>query len=238
MNTQKKFKILVVDDDANIRDAICDYLVQHGFLVEDAEDVAGMEAQLKTGEWNLVILDVMMPGEDGVSACRRLYRTSPPILMLSALGETIDRVVGLESGASDYLAKPFEPRELLAKVRALLRLVERGEDDVISNADTLTFEGWSLNQQERNLHSPSGEPVPLTSGDYDLLLAFLRSPRRLLTRETLIDIARGRDAMPYDRAIDLAVSRLRSKLKEGGSPNLIETVRGAGYRFNATVSKQ
>ncbi|MEM9388207.1 MAG: response regulator [Pseudomonadota bacterium] len=227
-------QVVIVDDDRGIRDAVGEYLTRHGLTVRAAEDASGLDALLAEAPADLIILDLMMPGEDGLSVCRRLGPEGPPILMLSALGETTDRIVGLEIGASDYLAKPFEPRELLARVRALLRLTERESADSPPEGGSFTFAGWTVDRDARHLLSPSGERTTLTAGELAVLMAFLERPQRLLTRDQLLDLARGRDAEGFDRAIDLAVSRLRAKLKPDGT-RLIETVRGEGYRFTAKV---
>lgn len=228
--------ILVVDDDASIRDAIAEFLTVHGFAVRSAESVMACECELDRGNPDLVVLDIMMPGEDGLSLCRRLAPSGTPILMLSALDALTDRIVGLEVGAWDYLTKPFEPRELLARVRALLRRpgAERAEH---TKDGSVTFEGWSLDADERRLRDPSGRQVTLTEGEHALLAAFVARPGRVLSRDLLLDLARGSDAEPYDRAIDIAVSRLRRKLADTDSEPLIETVRGVGYRFVPTVRR-
>lgn len=227
--------VLVVDDDASIRDAIADFLAGHGFVVRTAGDAAACEQELHRAPIDLVVLDVMMPGEDGLSVCRRLAPTGVPILMLSALDDVTDRIVGLEVGAWDYLTKPFEPRELLARIRALLR---RPSAEVTRSEPTgagVTFAGWSLNVEERRLRDPAGRLVPLSEGEHALLAAFAARPGRILTRDTLLDLARGLDAASYDRAIDIAISRLRRKLAEADPAPIIETVRGVGYRFIPSV---
>ena len=219
--------ILVVDDDASIRDALCDYLDQHGFRTRAAMDGAAMDAELARAPADLLILDLMMPGEDGLAICRRLGPARPPVLMLSALGDTNDRIVGLEVGADDYLAKPFEPRELLARVRAVLRRRE----PAAAARPVMRFGGWCFDPIERRVVDPAGDPLMLTSGELALLRAFLEHPRRILSRNQLLDLARGTDADSFDRAIDLQVSRLRRKLAARHPAELIETVRGEGYRF-------
>lgn len=224
-------RILIVDDDASIRDAVSEYLGHHGFTACVAENAAQMDQLLDKDIFDLLVLDLMMPGEDGLSVCRRLGETGPPILVLSALGETTDRIIGLEIGASDYLAKPFEPRELLARVRALLR---RNRDDKAAATREYRFENWRVDCDQRVLTDPSEKEVRLTAGDMSILTAFLERPGRILTRDQLLDLARGREADAYDRAIDLAVSRLRGKLSPDGE-RLIATVRGEGYRFTAKV---
>lgn len=227
--------ILVVDDDASIRDAIGEFLGAHGYVVRSAANSATAERELTFGPVDLVVLDVMMPGEDGLSLCRRVAPGGTPILMLSALDAVTDRIVGLEVGAWDYLTKPFEPRELLARVRALLRrpAAERGFPGRPGTG--LTFDGWWLDVAERRLRDPAGNPLSLSEGEHALLAAFVQRPGRILTRDALLDLARGADAASYDRAIDIAVSRLRRKLAEADPAPLIETVRGIGYRFLPTV---
>lgn len=195
-------------------------------MVRTADGAPACDRELGLAPADLLVLDVMMPGEDGLSLCRRLAPAGTPILMLSALDAVTDRVVGLEVGAWDYLAKPFEPRELLARVRALLR--RPGTDRPVGG---LTFAGWWLDVGERRLRDPAGRPVLLSEGDHALLTAFVQRPGRVLTRDSLLDLARGLDAASYDRAIDIAVSRLRRKLAEADPAPLIETVRGVGYRF-------
>jgi len=226
-------RIVVVDDDTSIRDALGDYLGDHGYAVRTASGAAACDRLLTEGPADLLVIDVMMPGEDGLSLCRRLAPTGTPILMLSALDGVTDRVVGLEVGAWDYLAKPFEPRELLARVRALLRRPRT--DSPATHGDAVAFAGWWFSPEERRLRDPHGRPLLLSEGEHALLVAFVRRPGRVLSRDTLLDIARGIDSASYDRAIDIAVSRLRRKLAEGDSAPLIETVRGAGYRFLPTV---
>jgi two-component system, OmpR family, response regulator len=199
--------------------------------VRTADCAAACDRLLDEAPVDLLILDVMMPGEDGLSVCRRLAPTGTPILMLSALDAVTDRVVGLEVGAWDYLTKPFEPRELLARVRALLRRPVAGE----TVGGGVTFAGWRLNMEERRLRDPAGRTILLSEGDHALLAAFVRRPGRVLSRDALLDLARGADAAPYDRAVDIAVSRLRRKLAEVDPAPLIETVRGVGYRFVPAV---
>ena len=227
--------ILVVDDDTSIRDAIAEFLGGHGYAMRTADGAASCDRELSAAPVDLIVLDVMMPGEDGLSLCRRLAPAGTPILMLSALDAVTDRVVGLEVGAWDYLTKPFEPRELLARVRALLRRpgTDRADGSV---GGGLTFAGWWLDVEERRLRDPAGQQMSLSEGDHALLAAFVQRPGRVLTRDALLDLARGQDALSYDRAVDIAVSRLRRKLAEADPAPLIETVRGVGYRFLPAVS--
>lgn len=227
--------ILVVDDDASIRDAIAEFLGGHGYSVRTANNAVACERELTRAAADLIVLDVMMPGEDGLSLCRRLAPAGAPILMLSALDAVTDRIVGLEVGAWDYLTKPFEPRELLARVRALLRRPRMARTEDGRTNDGMTFAGWWLNVEQRRLRDPAGRPLSLSEGEHALLAAFVRRPGHILTRDALLDLARGLDAASYDRAIDIAISRLRRKLAEADPTPLIETVRGVGYRFLPAV---
>ena len=226
--------ILVVDDDPSLRAAIGDYLSDAGYDVRTADGGVAMDGALAEATPDLIVLDVMMPGEDGLTLCRRLQGVAP-VLMLSALGETTDRIVGLEVGAADYLPKPFEPRELLARVRAVLRrpapFAEGGRA-----ARPMAFDGWSLDPGTRRLFDPHGAKVELTSGEFSLLLALVRAPGRILSRDQILERTHGPLAENFDRAVDLAVSRLRRKLERPGQGVLIETVRGLGYRFRAAAS--
>ena len=228
-------RIIVVDDDTSIRESLAEFLGAHGYAVRTAAGAADCDRLLSEGAADLLVLDVMMPGEDGLSLCRRLSPSGTPILMLSALDAVTDRVVGLELGAWDYLPKPFEPRELLARVRSLLRRPQARLEGGGAAAGGVTFAGWWLDIAERRLRDPSGRAVALSAGDHALLAAFVERPGRLLTRDLLLDFARGTDSAPYDRAVDIAVSRLRRKLAEADPEPLIETVRGIGYRFLAPV---
>ena len=232
--------ILVVDDHREIRDAVTRYLEKNGFRVSAAKDAPAMDAHLKAGRFDLVVLDVMMPGEDGLSAARRLTSSGrPPILMLSALGEDTDRIVGLEVGADDYLVKPFNPRELLARVKAILRRSERltslaGE----LSGRKLTFAGWTLNTDTRALTHDDGRRAALTTAEFKLLTAFLERPRFVLSRDQLLDITSGRTADVFDRTIDNQVSRLRRKIEDDPShPQIIATIRSGGYSLAADVNE-
>lgn len=229
-------RLLVVDDDDSIRDALAEYLTAHGFAVRTAVNGCEMDRLLSQEAFDLLVLDVMLPGEDGLAICRRVGGEGLPILMLSALGSTVDRVVGLETGAADYLPKPFEARELLARIRAILRRPVAGWP--ADGAGVLHFAGWRFDFSERSLSSPAGRAVSLSEGDCQLLRAFTRAPERLLSRDQLLDLARGQDVTSFDRAVDLAVSRLRRKLAEHDEIPLIDTVRGAGYRFRVPVRRQ
>jgi two-component system OmpR family response regulator len=222
-------RILVVDDDADLRRLIGDFLRGHGLLVEAARDAREMDARLADAMFDVIILDLMMPGEDGLSVLRRLRgEPRPAVIMLSAMGQDTDRIVGLEVGADDYLAKPCNPRELLARVRAVLRRREAGA----SGHAQRRFGAWSLDLVERTVRRGGAEAVSLTDAEFRVLNAFLDRPRRVLSRDQLIEFAKGGDPELYDRAIDVTVSRLRRKL---GPDDPIRTVRGEGYQFDAKV---
>ena len=232
-------RILMVDDDAGIRDVVSDFLGRHGYRVETAADGQEMERALERGPVDLIVLDVMLPGEDGLAICRRLTSSDngPPIIMLSAMGEDTDRIVGLELGADDYLAKPCNPRELLARVRAVLRRAEQRSTGRRLGAGC-EFAGWRLDLVRRELRSPPGVVVNLSSGEFSLLRAFVERPQRVLTRDQLLEFARGPDSDAFDRAIDVQISRLRRKLDDGGgNHDLIRTVRNEGYMFTVKVKR-
>jgi len=232
-------RLIVVDDDASVREALASYLNAKGFTVRAVPDAIALDMALAQERPDLVVLDLMLPGEDGLSICRRLSALGQPVLMLSAMGSAMDRIAGLEVGADDYLPKPFEPGELLARVRSILRREQRAAGKTKARTTTrfLEFVGWRLDVQERQLHDPTGELLRLTSGEFALIHAFTLNPLRLLSRDRLQDLARGPDTDSYDRAIDLAVSRLRRKLGERDPQPLIETVRGEGYRFLPKVER-
>ncbi len=230
--------LLIVDDDAEICALLSRFLVKHGYRVTTARDGPAMFRALEAARINLVILDLMLPGEDGLSLCRRLRADGPmPIVMLTAMGEDTDRIVGLEMGADDYLGKPFNPRELLARVRAVLRRTGAAAPEPPVQGRILTFAGWRLDVSRRQLFSPSAALVDLRAGEFDLLLAFAERPQRVLTRDQLLDLSRGRAAASFDRSIDVQVSRLRRKLEDDPrQPALIKTVRSGGYVFATPVA--
>ena len=222
-------RVLIVDDDPDIRTGLVDVFVRAGFEAISAGDVPAMERQLASKTVDLVVLDLMMPGEDGLSACKRLSGSGrPPIIMLSALGDDADRIVGLEIGADDYLAKPCNPRELVARARAVLR---RGRDADPAAAEARRFAGFRLNIARRELIDPDGVVIPLSAGEFRLLRAFVERPQRVLSREQLLDYAFDNDAEVFDRAVDVQVSRLRRKLEHPNAPEIIRTIRGEGYLF-------
>jgi len=235
--------ILVVDDDREIRDLVTRYLSKHGLRARAAADGREMRQALDDWSIDLIVLDLMLPGEDGLSLCRRLRVDSKiPVIMLTAMGEETDRIVGLEMGADDYVAKPFNPRELLARIRAVLRRSEggrAGRSDGADRPNKCVFAGWRLDLDRRELISPQGVLVPLSAGEYDLLAAFVTRPQRVLSRDQLLDLARGREAQPFDRAIDVQVSRLRRKIEaDPGNPVFIKTVRSGGYMFTPPVERE
>ena len=234
--------ILVVDDDREIRDLLARFLTKHGLRVSTARDGVEMMKTLEDRRIDLVVLDLMLPGEDGLSLTRRLRvkGVSIPVVMLTAMGEDTDRIVGLEMGADDYLAKPFNPRELLARIKAVLRRSSQVVSPILSgHGGHLCFADWSLDMATRDLTSPDGVVVVLSAGEFDLLQAFVEHPRRVLSRDQLLDLARGRIAVPFDRSIDIQVSRLRRKLGDDAKePQMIKTVRGGGYLFTPEVVRK
>ncbi len=229
-------RILVVDDDPGIREVLCDYLGQHGYEATGAASAAEMDRALQASNIDLIVLDLMMPGEDGLSVVRRMGGAGPPIVMLSAMGEDTDRIVGLELGADDYLAKPCNPRELLARVRAVLRRPR--EEAPGEAAPALTFAGWRLDLVRRELTRPDGGQVGLSGGEFTLLRALAERAGRILTRDQLLEAARGTDADVYDRAMDVQISRLRKKLDDGSGLEMIQTIRGEGYMFDVKVARR
>ncbi|HVY84760.1 MAG TPA: response regulator [Caulobacterales bacterium] len=236
MSLEEPPRVLIVDDDGDICDGLVAVFERAGFSALAARDVAAMERLLAEKGADLIILDLMMPGEDGLSACRRMAGKGPPIIMLSALGDDADRIVGLEIGADDYLAKPCNPRELVARARAVLR---RGRDKEggLSGVDTVRFAGFRLDLARRELIDPDNVVIPLSTGEFRLLRAFVERPQRVLSREQLLDLAFANDSEVFDRAVDVQVSRLRKKLERHGEPELIRTVRGEGYLFAAKPSR-
>jgi len=234
----KQAHILVVDDDREIRDLVAKFLKNHNLRVTTAQDGREMKRVLEDWSIDLVVLDVMMPGEDGLTLCRNLRaNTQMPVIMLTAMGEETDRIIGLEMGADDYLAKPFNPRELLARIKAVLRRSSQQEVSMVAqDGESFRFNDWEFKPEQRELLNDEGVLVSLSRGEFELLDTFVRHPNRVLNRDQLLDMARGREAIPFDRAIDVQVSRLRKKLKDDPkSPSLIKTVRGGGYMFTAKV---
>lgn len=222
--------VLVVDDDQDIRELLAEYLQQHGYRVSVARDGETMRRALDASRPDLVVLDVMLPGTDGLSLCRDLRaRSDLPVIMLTARTEDIDRILGIEMGADDYLGKPFNPRELLARIRGVLRRT-RVNPTPRREASRLRFGDWVFDRHSRCLVDQDGTSVPLSGAQYKLLSVFLEHPQRVLDRDLLIDLTQGREANPFDRSIDVQVSRLRSLLGDNGrEPKLIRTVRNGGY---------
>ena len=231
--------ILVVDDDREIRTLLAEYLDANGFRTLTAAEGAGMWRRLDGARVDLVVLDLSLPGEDGLTLCRTLRaRSNLPVIMLTARGEAIDRILGLEMGADDYMAKPFEPRELIARIRNVLRRTQALPPNLFPpEAKRMNFAGWGLDLSARHLVGPQGIVVMLSGAEFRLLKVFLEHPNRVLSRDQLLNFTKGRDADPFDRSIDLQVSRLRQKLGEDAKvPALLKTVRNEGYVLAAPVT--
>ena len=239
---QSASHILIVDDHREIRDLVSRALTKEGFRVSTAADGRAMRKVMADSRIDLILLDLMLPGEDGLSLCRALRSESNvPIIMLTAKGEEVDRVIGLEMGADDYLSKPFGSRELIARIKAVLRrsqeIISKGESE--QRPKTYHFDRWGLDTGSRALLREDGVTVPLSTGEYDLLIALVERPQRVLNRDQLLDLARGRSAAGIDRSIDTQVSRLRKKLElDPSDPKIIKTVWGGGYMFMPTVTHQ
>jgi two-component system OmpR family response regulator len=233
--------ILIVDDNREIRELVGRALTREGFRVTAVGDGKAMQRALADGRIDLILLDLMLPGEDGLSLCRRVRAENQvPIIMLTAKGEEVDRVIGLEMGADDYLGKPFGSRELIARIRAVLRRSHRppAPSDPPAEAPRYRFDRWVLNADARELLRDDGVTVPLSTGEYELLAALVERPQRVLSRDQLLDLARGRAAAAFDRSIDTQVSRLRKKLeRDPAEPRIIKTIWGGGYMFAAAVSR-
>ncbi len=237
--------ILIVDDDLEIRELLTDLLQKYGYETQSAAHGNEMFEKLSTHSIDLIILDIRLPGEDGFSLCQKLrLQSSIPIIMLTANGDDTDRIVGLEMGADDYLPKPFNPRELVARIKAVLRRFQEGalamkvKARSPFSASILKFSGWRLELASRRLVSPDNLEITLSAGEYTLLLTFLERPRRVLSRDQLLELIHNREASPFDRSIDIQVSRLRQKLEDDPKdPKFIRTVRGGGYVFHPHVEK-
>jgi two-component system OmpR family response regulator len=231
-------RILIVDDDEEIRGLLHQFLRKHGFEGEAVGSGVEMDARLARSSFDLIILDVMLPDEDGFSLCRRVREAHRiPIIMVTGVVETTDRIVGLELGADDYITKPFDARELLARIRAVLRRSAAAPPPQ-GNKPTLKFSGWQLDILRRELRSSDHTLTPLSGGEFDLLVTFAQHPQRVLTREQLIDLSRGRSHEAFDRSIDVQVSRLRRKIEEDpADPEIIRTVRNVGYIFASAVDR-
>lgn len=237
MSPPLRHHVLIVDDDRRIRAMLGQFLSERGLTVSEAGDGNSMFAVLKQTRVDAIILDVMLPGDDGFTLCRRLRADSTvPVILLTAINEAADRIAGLELGADDYVAKPFDPRELLARIRAVLRRLGTSQASVREPA-TYNFSGWALDPRRRTLRNRQNVLVDLTSGEFDLLQAFVEYPQQILHRDRLLDLARGRVNQSFDRSIDVQISRLRRKIElNPAQPQLIKTVRSEGYIFTADVS--
>lgn len=239
MNDTAPPRLLLVDDEAALREPLADYLARQGFELTQASSASEARSALRDARFDLVLLDIMMPGEDGLSLCRHLVETQDlPVIFLTARGEATDRIVGLEIGADDYVVKPFEPRELVARIRSVLRRSSRSAAPAADNL-AFAFDGWRLDPLKRKLTDPEGAAVAISSVEFRLLTAFLEHPRQVLNRDRLLDMVQGREAHLFDRAVDNQVSRLRRKIEvDSKNPQLIQTVWGGGYMLAADVTRE
>ena len=232
--------IVIVDDQPEICELVYNYLSGEGYRVSTANDGPSMRRIMQQYEVDLVLLDIMLPGDDGLSLARQLRAQSDiGIIILTGRGETVDRIIGLEMGADDYLPKPFHLRELLARVKSVLRRASARSESTKPPPQSAMFNGWKLDLTSRELTAPSGEEVRLTTGEFDLLAAFVANANQVLSRDRLLDLARNRSSGPFDRTIDVQVGRLRRKLEDDPkNPSMIKTVRGGGYIFTPPVEAQ
>ena len=239
MDQSEQVRLLLVDDEAALREPLADYLSRQGFVVRQAASAAEARSAIRDEMPNLVLLDIMMPGEDGLSLCRHLAESAAiPTILLTARSESTDRIVGLEIGADDYVTKPFEPRELVARIRSVLRRVAKG-GPAPSEDEVLVFDGWRLDPLKRRLTDPEGAVVAISSAEFRLLMAFAEHPRQVLDRDRLLDMVQGREAHLFDRAVDNQISRLRRKIEvDSRNPVLIQTVWGGGYMLAADVRRE
>lgn len=232
-------RLLLVDDEAALREPLAEYLSRQGFVVNQAASAAEARSLIRQDQPELVLLDIMMPGEDGLSLCRHLVESRDiPVIFLTAKGEATDRIVGLEIGADDYVVKPFEPRELVARIKSVLRRSARGGPPPAEDEDYI-FDGWRLDPLKRRLIDPDGAVVAISSAEFRLLMAFVAHPRQVLDRDRLLDMVQGREAHLFDRAVDNQISRLRRKIEaDTRNPQLIQTVWGGGYMLAADVTRE
>ncbi|MXP29328.1 response regulator [Porphyrobacter algicida] len=239
MTIEDQPTVLLVDDESSLREPLAEYLTRQGFVVHEADSAAAARSRLLEAVPDLVLLDIMMPGEDGLSLCRHLVETRGiPVILLTAKGEAMDRIIGLEIGADDYVAKPFEPRELVARIRSVLRRSTKSGGEPESEDLLYRFEGWELDPLKRRLSDPEGSIVAISTAEFRLLRAFCDHPRQVVDRDRLLDLVQGREAHLFDRAVDNQVSRLRRKIEaDSREPQLIQTVRGGGYRLAADVAR-
>ncbi|MEP3225713.1 MAG: response regulator [Parasphingorhabdus sp.] len=230
--------ILLVDDEASLREPLAEYLAKQGFRVQQAGDASQARAVMNAFTFDIILLDIMMPGEDGLSFCRHVReKTEIPVIFISAKGEELDRVVGLELGADDYVTKPFSPRELVARIKTVLRRLSGTKSVPAGQGTIYQFSGWTLKTDQRSLIDSEAVTVPLSSGEYDMLLALLSRAGQVLNRDQLLDITQGREAHAFDRAVDNQISRLRRKIEaEPKNPEIIKTVWGGGYVLAGDVS--
>lgn len=239
----KNMKILIVDDDPDICELLQDYLQNQGYSVITRNDGNELVELIEREQIGLLILDVMLPGDDGLSLCQKIRKHSAVmIIMLSAMGEDTDKIVGIEMGADDYVAKPFNPRELLARIKGLVRRTEgaigqKRQQEQLVKVTNIHFSNWTVDRNKRKLISPDGVTTPLTNGEYELLLALLENPNQVLNRDQLLNMTHNRDAGPFDRTIDVQIGRIRKKIEDDPkNPKLIETIRGGGYQFSGKVT--
>ncbi len=223
--------ILLVDDEASLREPLAEYLTKQGFRVQQASDASQGRSVMNAFNFDIILLDIMMPGEDGLSFCRHVREnTQTPVIFISAKGEELDRIVGLELGADDYVTKPFSPRELVARIKVVLRRTSGGNGVTQGSGSIYQFSGWTLKTDQRSLIDSEGVTVPLSSGEYQMLLALLSRAGQVLNRDQLLDITQGREAHAFDRAVDNQISRMRRKIEaDPKNPEIIKTVWGGGY---------
>jgi two-component system, OmpR family, response regulator len=237
--TKIRTHILLVDDEVSIRDPLGKYLAGQGFRVTDVANADVARSSLIAYDIDLVLLDIMMPGEDGLSLCRHIAATGgPPVILLTAKSEETDRIIGLEIGADDYVVKPFSPRELVARIKAVLRRMEAGTRTLRREGESFAFAGWTLKTSDQALYDGDGVLVPLSSGEYRMLEALVERAGQVLSRDQLLDLTKGREGGPFDRAIDNQISRLRRKIEvDAKDPQIIKTIWGGGYRFSVDVRR-